>query len=210
MFVTKSTIGILKEVSVGQHYFVIATLLRNSMLMNSILLNVEVWFSITTEEKNKFKTIDKLFIRKVLETPSSTPASALYLECGIIPIQFIILARRVMYLHYLLSLNEDDMLFKVFKAQLDDPLKNDWVLTVKESLQELEINLNFTEIKQMKNEKFKQIIKQKCKEAALKYLQNEKNKTERKMEKLKYNKLEMAKYLKPKKITINEKKCSLN
>ena len=55
MSVITSTIRILKEVSLGAHYFLTGTILRDSMLINSILLNVEVWFSMTKEEVEKFE-----------------------------------------------------------------------------------------------------------------------------------------------------------
>ena len=104
MSVITSTMQILNEICVGENYFLVAIMLRDSLLMNSILLNVEVWFSLTVEETKKFATIDKIFLRKVLQVPSTTPVTALYLECGIVPVNFLIKARRIMYLHYLLSL----------------------------------------------------------------------------------------------------------
>ena len=109
--VITSTMRILNEVSVRKFYFSIAKIFRESMLINSILLNVEVWFAMTKEEVAKFETIDKVFIRKVFQTQCTTPVSFLYLETGIIPIQFLIKARRITFFHYLASLNENEMLF---------------------------------------------------------------------------------------------------
>ena len=80
------------------------------------------------------------------------------------------------------------------------------VKTVEENLKEFKIDLNYNEIKEIKREKFKDLVKGKCKAVALNFLQNEKKKTESKMGRLKYKKLEMAKYLKSKKLTLNEKK----
>ena len=163
-------------------------------------------FSNTQEEIGKFEMIDKMFFRKVLKDSSTTPVTALFLELGIIPVKFIIQARRIMYLHYLLNLHKEDLLFKVFEAQTDDPIKNDWCQTVAEDLIELRVEMNHEEIKKMPKEVFKSIIKKKCKEAALDYLKNEKEKVQSKMGKLKYKKLTMQKYLMSKKLTTTHKK----
>ena len=89
-----------------------------------------------------------------------------------------------MYLHYLLSLDENELLFKVFQAQQENPVRNDWCQTVRDDLDKLNINLNNKEIKRIKREAFKKLVKKKCKEASLKYLIKEKDKVESKMGKL--------------------------
>ena len=94
-----------------------------------------------------------------------------------------------MYLHYLLNLHKEDLLYRVFKAQKDDPIKNDWCQTVDEDLIEIGIKMNHEEIKQMKKEAFKTLLKTKCKEAALEFLLNEKEKVKSKMGKLKYKQI---------------------
>ena len=81
---------ILKETSFGHFYFSIANLLRETILLNSMLLNVEVWFGITKEEIAKLEMVDKILLRRFLETPRSTPVSSLYLEMGSVPVSFII------------------------------------------------------------------------------------------------------------------------
>ena len=88
--------AILKETSLGCHYFTIGMVLRESILMNSILLNVEVWFGITRDEIDKLEMCDKILIRRRMETARSTPVAGLYLENGATPLRFIIRTRRIM------------------------------------------------------------------------------------------------------------------
>ena len=79
----------------------IALLFRESIFLNGILTNAEIWYSLTENEIQEFESLDKKFLRKCLQVPISTPREALYLELGIIPIGIIIKACRVNYLHYL-------------------------------------------------------------------------------------------------------------
>ena len=59
----------------------------------------------------------------------STPVEALFLELGIVGIGTTIKAARVNYLHYLATRNESEMIYKVFIAQWNRPVKNDWTIT---------------------------------------------------------------------------------
>ena len=74
---------------------------------------------------------DKIRLQNMLNGHSKTPTEAYYLELGILPIKYIIKSRRIMFLHYILSRDENDLLAKFFEAQNLRPGKNDWCYTVK-------------------------------------------------------------------------------
>ena len=87
-----------------------------------------------------------------------------------------------------------------------DPTKNNWHSQVRKDLVDFGMDyLNMDDIKNMSKFKFKNILKEKCKDAALKYLlENNENKS--KMVNLKYYQLEMQEYLKSNKISTTRKK----
>ena len=107
----------LEKVTLGYHYFKIALLLRESLFLNGILTNSEVWYGIKKSEIKELETLDKMLLRRILETPVSTPMEAMQLELGIMSISTLIKARRINFLHYLASRNESEMLSKMFMAQ---------------------------------------------------------------------------------------------
>ena len=104
-------LNLLDLISFGPYLIEIALLLRESMLINGILTNVEVWYNLTTSEIKEFEDLDKVFLRKVLGVPGSTPSEAFYLELGILPIGTIIKARRLNYLHTILTGDRKGMLY---------------------------------------------------------------------------------------------------
>ena len=55
--------------------------------------------------------------------------------------------------------NEDSMIFKFFKLQLDQPTKGDWVSACQKDLDNLEINQTFEDIKNMPTISFKKLVK---------------------------------------------------
>ena len=76
---------ILKCVSFGPHYFEIAATLRNSILLNGMLTNCEIWYGLTQNEVGQLEEVDRLLIRQVFSVASTCPMEALYLELGCVP-----------------------------------------------------------------------------------------------------------------------------
>ena len=110
-----------------------------------------------------------------------------------------------MFLHYLVSLNKDEMLSKFFVAQWNNPVKHDWTVTVQKDLEELGLNFELSQIKAFKKEKFADIVKKACKASAFKELMSKKQ-SHSKLDGLNYTELSMKEYLKSDLITPDKAK----
>ena len=86
--------AMLQEISFGKHYFEIATILRDSLFINGILWNMETWYDVKEKEIEELEKIDRILLRRILNVPTSTPTALLYLELGLIPLKYILQARR--------------------------------------------------------------------------------------------------------------------
>ena len=115
--------NLLEIVSFGSHYIEIALLLRESMFLNGVLYNSEVWYGLTKAEISEFEKLDRLLLRKILGVPFSTPQKAFYLELGIVPISVIVKARRIQYLHNLAKRDDDQMIHQFLKVQWNNPTR---------------------------------------------------------------------------------------
>ena len=152
------------------------------------------------------KDKDRLYLRKVLNVPSTCPKEALYLELGCVPLGFIIKSRRVNYLHHLASRVQTGMLSRFFMAQWQLPSKkNEWTEQVKVDLGQLGLNDDLNWIKGKSKLAFKTLVKKQVSEVALMELLNLKE-THSKMINLEYTSLEMQDYLKNKNITVEQAK----
>ena len=99
----------LEEICFGKHYFKVAIILRNSHLISSMLTNAEAWYNVTKADIELLESVDESLLRRILETPVSTPKEMLYLEMGVAPIRFIIKMRRLNFLQYMLKEDEDSL-----------------------------------------------------------------------------------------------------
>ena len=92
----------------------------------------------------------------------------------------------------------------LLKLQLEKPTRGDWASSCLKDLENINLKLTLEQIKSMKKEKYKSIVKEKVSEAALKYLINKQGKKGRE---IKYPSLEMSEYLLPyNKQSIEEKR----
>ena len=119
--------NILSNVSLGQYYFEIAVLLRETMFLSSILLSSESWVNVTKSDIKELESIDETLLRRILDAPAKTPLPALYMELGCLRIKHIIIKKRLMFLHNILNCEETRLVKKVFWAQVKSPVKNDLV-----------------------------------------------------------------------------------
>ena len=198
-----SIISLVEEISFGEHYFEMALLFRNSMLINSMLSSSEVLYGVKNTHLEMLESCDKSLLVRLFGVPSSCSYEAVYLETGILPVRFILKGRRLMYYWTLLNKSEDELVKKFFDIQKEHSVKDDWIEQIQNDLNSLDIDLNEQEIKVMKKEVFKSALKKKLQEKATVFLMNYREKHS-KTQNLKSYKLQS--YLSSNKLTTNEKK----
>ena len=109
----------------GPFHFEVALILRSSLLLNGILTNSEAWYDLKISDLEQLEQIDEQLLRKILEVVAGCPKEMLYLESGSIPIRFIVIFKRVMFLHYILNQDQDSLIRRVFEAKVRNPSRND-------------------------------------------------------------------------------------
>ena len=201
----KQIMEILDNICFGPYQFQVALILRNSLFLSSLMFNSEAWYNVSSSDIDELEKADEILLRKVLECPESTPKEMLYLELGCLPIRFILMSRRVMFLQTMLQEEENSLLHRFFQAQLNQPTKGDWCQTVEKNMKDLNLKLTHSEIKHMKKEDLQKVVKAACKVSALQYLNSVKSKHSKVLH-IPHPTLDMQPYLKPNHITISEAK----
>ena len=81
------------------------------------MTNLEASYGLTDSDIAELEKCDEQLLRFILECPSTTPKEMLYLELGVTPIRYIIMARRMMFYHYILNENSVSKIYKFYKVQ---------------------------------------------------------------------------------------------
>ena len=69
------------------------------------------------------------------------PVEILYLETSQIPIKDIISVRRLLYLHEILSIDQSELIYQIYSAMKEAPLKDDWIHLVEDDKIKFKIDL---------------------------------------------------------------------
>ena len=124
----------LDSIFLGEHYFKVGKTLIDSLLLGSILCNLEVSYNLTKGNITKLENIHEEALRTVLSLPQTSPKKMLYLLLGAIPISFLLSSRRICYLQHILNQNENSLLKKFYFVQDKSKISTDWATSVNHDL----------------------------------------------------------------------------
>ena len=167
--------SMLNQISLGHYHFEISLILRDTILISKLVFNSEIWYNLTNPQMVKLEQIDEMYLRQIFEVAKSAPREGLYIECGKLPIKFIIKMRRMMFYWHILHRNENELLYKFFTAQKLAPSVHDWALQIEKDRADINLQISENEIKLMSKEQFRNIVQQKIEKVAIEYLVKVKN-----------------------------------
>ena len=187
-------IAITDEAPLGRWRVQSAMLMRNAMLVNSMLFNSEAWQGIVKDDIQQLTRVDQSLFKQLFSSHSKTPTEAHFLEAGQIPLPFIWASRRILYLQTILKRDATEITRQIYETQKRDTTKGDFAQLVNEDCDNIHLDLNEEVISKLEKHEFKKIVKSKIKVAAFNYLkclQAEHSK----IRDIKYEKLEMQPYM---------------
>ena len=97
--------SMMTEISLGRFCIQIGLILRDSIFLSKILLNSEVWHSLTKYQVEELEKVDRILLRHTLNAHSKTPIEWLYADTGKLDIKSLIQIRRLMYLWHMMKGN---------------------------------------------------------------------------------------------------------
>ena len=165
---------ILESTYFGKFYYEVAMILRDSLFLSSILLNSEAWVNYKENDIRILEQCDELLLSRILDCDGKTSNTMKYLELGAIPIRFLIMKRKILFLQYISKQDKKSMIYNVLKAIQNEPMKNDFVTTCKKYIETLKMNITFEEMEKISKFQLRRILVEQIKNEALVYLKNSK------------------------------------
>ena len=187
-------LGILDEVDMGSRRIEAGLLLRKSILVNSLLFTSETWSGIREASLQRLEQVDQALLRSLLAAHSKTSVEFLYLESGSLQLKHILRMNRMMYHHYLLTLDKEETIRKIYEKQKQEPNKGDWYELLKSDFEFVEKEICEDEIQSLSKIEYKKIVKELIQQAVFKYYLKKKVK-HTKLDQITYNTLKVQSYL---------------
>ena len=174
-------ISMLNITSLGHFFFEIALILRESVLISKLVFNSEIWYNVSDKQLEKLEQIDEMYLRRLLNVAKTAPKVGLYLECGIMPIKFIVKTRRLLYYWHILQRKKDELITRFYSAQKYSPSDGDWVYQIEKDKADIKLELSEAEIQSMSKYQFKKMVKQKIENLAIQNLESRKKQKSNKL-----------------------------
>ena len=163
-------LAIVKEAPLGHHRIMSGLIVRKAMLHSTMLCNSEAWHSFNLSQVKAFEQIDEALIRGLVIGHSKIAIPALYLETALIPVRYILACRRILYLHTILARDPEELIFKVYQAQKQDPVAGDFCELVGNDSKLLNLQISEDGLKKMSRYDLKGLVKAKARKEAFSYL----------------------------------------
>jgi hypothetical protein len=123
---SKDNKKILDRSCFGPYLLPKAVVLRDSIMVSTLLSCSEVWYGVTEDDLGRLEQVDKGFWCSLLEIARTVPYELLCLEVGVVPLRFIIMRRRLVYLHRILKEKESSLLHSFLMTQKKSLKRKDW------------------------------------------------------------------------------------
>ena len=165
-----SSVALASEISLGVHLIKILVCLYKIMFLTVVLFNSGAWSNLTSTDIKRLTTIQLKFLKRILHAPSSATNSFVFLELGIIPIEYNIHMSQLNFLHHILTLEEDDPVYLAYCQQKLFEFEKNWYNEVETLRTKYGINKSNEQIKRITREKWKAIVKEHINKYALEQL----------------------------------------
>ena len=94
----------------------------------------------------------------------------IYLELAVLPLTYVMSARRMIYWQTILKRPNEELIKIVYMCQRESPVPGDWCNLVKEDFQKISMHMTDVQIENMPETDYKRLIRNKTREAAFVYL----------------------------------------
>ena len=188
--------SLMAEIEVGSHHVEIMLLLYRALFLSTMLFNSQTWSNLRKKDIDCLRTLQLKFLKRILGVASSTPNAFTFLELGVLPIEYEIEKRQIMFLHRILQMDPADPVFQLFEEmqKFSEAGEKNWWTGVEKCLGKYKLPTDFDKIKSMTKESFSTLVKKAVTRTALESLKVECAGL-KKTAVLKYDSLKLQEYL---------------
>ena len=145
-------------------------LLYHSVFVPRLIYNSEVWSNLTKKDLSCLENAQLQYLRYALEVPKSTPVAAMFLELGILPVQFEIEKRQLLFLKRILDKGKGDPVYQVYDNMTKYQYENNWAKCVVTLRERYDLPLNDQNIRNMSKFQWKKFVNERIRSFAFDFL----------------------------------------
>ena len=168
-----NSFSMVQELNFGCHSIETILMLYKSLFLASVLCNAQSWSVLNKKELDKLKVCQMRFLKRILKAPRSAPNAIVLCELGVLPIEFEIYKKKLMFLQHILKLDDNDPVKEVYGQQSKYTSESNWTNEVIEIRRKINLNIEDEIIADISKEMWKSRVNRAIKEAAIESLNSD-------------------------------------
>ena len=166
--------SLMSETEVGVYHVSVMLLLYQSLFLSTTLFNSQAWSNLRKKDIDELRGLQLKFLKRVVGVASSSSNSFTFLELGVLPIEYEIEKRQLIYLHKILQLSSSDPVSQMFweMKKFHEAGEKNWWSGIAPCLAKYGLP-QLDQIKELSKECYKRKVKESVGEFALKQLVTE-------------------------------------
>ena len=169
------SLSLCSEITLGVFMIPSLLLTHNMIFVPTLLYGAQTWTNLTVEDQRLIKTVQLQFLKRILRVPNSACNSVLFLETGVLPVLYEVHILKLMFLHHILTMEDDDPVKRIYYEQLKIPEEKNWANELVDLREKYELLESDTEVEGLLKEEWKGKVHTQVKTAAVIQLNVEKN-----------------------------------
>ena len=89
----------------------------NLSILPKLLYNADTWFEMNAKTLKRLENLQNILLRCLLSVPNSTPIAGLHWDCGMISMEYRVYQKKIMFIHYLVYLDDESLAKEIFCTQ---------------------------------------------------------------------------------------------
>ena len=188
-----NSLSMVQDLTFGCRTIETTLLLYNSLFLATVLFNSQSWSCLNKKDLEKLKVCQMSYLKRTLKAPRSAANAIVLLELGLLPIEFEIYSRKLMFLHHIVTLDPSDPVKIVYQEQMKYESEKNWANEVKLIKEQINLVIDDEDICATSKSRWKSQVGRAIKEAAINKLNCECKRLKKVTRQ--YTKLETQEYL---------------
>ena len=151
-----SILSMCSAMTLGYYQFIVLVLLYKTVFLMSVLFNAQTWTNITKTQFDQLRTVQLKFLKRMVMTPDATPNAFTFLEFGILPVEYEVHKRQLVFLHHVLTLPQNDPVYKLYKQQKLLKYEQNWANNIESLL--LQYSLQSEDVASISKDTWKGLV----------------------------------------------------
>ena len=140
--IVNKIVSSISERPYGRYRYQAAVIMREAMLVGSMLSNSESWSIMTQNDLDKLQKPETILQNKILSNSGNPSKVFMFLELGIWPLKYVIIAKRLNFLTYILSESTTTLIRQVYDVLKQESRRGDFVHLVQKDLHEINMDMS--------------------------------------------------------------------